>query len=79
MKFYNFWENFQTKKTFSWTDKWNPSEGPTRMVIILNEYTCYLYFFLVICYYYLIYSIVEQWKKRIKNQEKLQKRTLNFK
>eukprot|EP00871_Galdieria_phlegrea_P000047 jgi/Galph1/1042/GphlegSOOS_G5749.1 len=31
-KFYTYWENFQTKKSFAFLDNWNPTEAPNREV-----------------------------------------------
>jgi DnaJ family protein A protein 5 len=31
-RFYNFWENFVSAKTFAFADSWNPSEAPNREI-----------------------------------------------
>ncbi|GJD05688.1 DnaJ homolog subfamily C member 21 [Galdieria sulphuraria] len=31
-KFYNYWENFQTKKPFPYVDKWNLNDAPNREI-----------------------------------------------
>jgi regulatory protein YycI of two-component signal transduction system YycFG len=32
LRFYQKWENFTTYQNFSWADKYNPNEGPSRYV-----------------------------------------------
>ena len=30
--FYEYWERFSTRKTYSWLDQWNPNDAPNRQV-----------------------------------------------